>query len=136
LQLIDEGFETGDRAVLDWLECDDEEVRVELQLIEEGFETGDRAVLDSFDPLECDGKEAGVNMLDSAVLDSSKVQLDVEGTVRGVELVVNPYPKLRFTTKHVNSCPSSHYTLKSTLKGPYHVARGLGAWRGLPKQVS
>lgn len=68
--------------MLDWLECDDEEVRVELQLIEEGFETGDRAVLDSFDPLEYDGKEAGVNMLDSAVLDSSKVQLDVEGTVR------------------------------------------------------
>jgi hypothetical protein len=97
--------------VLDWLDCDDEEVGVKM--VEEGFEPGEGAVLDFFGSrldldsfgmrLECDGEEAGVRMLDSAVLDSFRVELGVERTVCGVELFVNLYSKSRFTVKHVSS---------------------------------
>jgi hypothetical protein len=53
--------------------------------------------LDSFGRLECDDEEVGVRLveeelLDSAVLDSFRVVLDVKGTVCGVELFVYPYP--------------------------------------------
>lgn len=67
-------------------------------MIEEGFETGEGAVLDIFGGSRpvCDVEEAGVRMLDSAVLDSFRVELSVEGTACGVELFVNP-------VKHVSS---------------------------------
>jgi hypothetical protein len=90
-----------------------------IQLIGEGF-----------------GESTG-RLLDSVVLDFSGhgVGLDVEGTVCGVELFVNPYLISRLTAKHVSS-----RQVLSLIYGPYdihiHVVRELEAWYRLPNQVS